>query len=89
MEKGVCTLGKKWARTLVLSQQSNYVLYFQEEIKRLKKELENFDPCFFEELEDLKFNYNQEVKRNILLEEQLKKLSEQFGMEMPGNVSID
>lgn len=61
----------------------------QEEIKRLKKELENFDPCFFEELEDLKFNYNQEVKRNILLEEQLKKLSEQFGMEMPGNVSID
>lgn len=89
MEKGVCTLGKKWARTLVLSQQSNYVLYFQEEIKRLKKELENFDPCFFEELEDLKFNYNQEVKRNILLEEQLKKLSEQFGMEIPGNVSID
>ncbi|XP_059833638.1 centrosomal protein of 290 kDa isoform X2 [Hypanus sabinus] len=61
----------------------------QEEIKRLKRELENFDPCFFEELEDLKFNYNQEVKRNILLEEQLKKLSEQFGVEIPGNVSID
>uniref|UniRef100_UPI00398F0659 centrosomal protein of 290 kDa isoform X6 n=1 Tax=Pristiophorus japonicus TaxID=55135 RepID=UPI00398F0659 len=63
----------------------------QEEIMRLKKELGNFDPSFFEELEDLKFNYNQEVKRNILLEEQLKKLSEQFGVQVdiPGNVSID
>ncbi|XP_069760408.1 centrosomal protein of 290 kDa isoform X1 [Narcine bancroftii] len=61
----------------------------QEEIKRLKKELENFDPCFFEELEDLKFNYNREVKRNIILEEQLKKLSEQFGVEITGNDSID
>ncbi|XP_067906371.1 centrosomal protein of 290 kDa isoform X2 [Heterodontus francisci] len=63
----------------------------QEEIKRLKKELKNFDPSFFEELEDLKFNYNQEVKRNILLEEQLKKLAEQFGVQVtiPGNVSID
>ncbi|XP_041072156.1 centrosomal protein of 290 kDa isoform X2 [Carcharodon carcharias] len=63
----------------------------QEEIKRLKKELKNFDPSFFEELEDLKFNYNQEVKRNILLEEQLKKLAEQFGVQVtiPENVSID
>ncbi|XP_078273319.1 centrosomal protein of 290 kDa isoform X2 [Rhinoraja longicauda] len=76
----------------LLGEQTQHDLekqHLQEEIKRLKKELENFDPCFFEELEDLKFNYNQEVKRNILLEEQLKKLSEQFGMEMPGNVSID
>ncbi|XP_038636322.1 centrosomal protein of 290 kDa isoform X7 [Scyliorhinus canicula] len=63
----------------------------QEEIKSLKKELKNFDPSFFEELEDLKFNYNQEVKRNILLEEQLKKLAEQFGVQVtiPENVSIE
>ncbi|XP_051886600.1 centrosomal protein of 290 kDa isoform X2 [Pristis pectinata] len=77
---------------LLREQQAQHDLekqQLQEEIKRLKKELENFDPCFFEELEDLKFNYNQEVKRNILLEEQLKKLSEQFGVEIPGNVSID
>uniref|UniRef100_A0A4W3IQE0 Centrosomal protein 290 n=1 Tax=Callorhinchus milii TaxID=7868 RepID=A0A4W3IQE0_CALMI len=53
-----------------------------EEIKRLKKELSNFDPSFFEELEDLKFNYRQEVKRNILLEEQIRKLSERFGVEL-------
>ncbi|XP_013873072.1 centrosomal protein of 290 kDa [Austrofundulus limnaeus] len=62
----------------------------QMEVKTLKKELENFDPTFFEELEDLKYNYNLEVKKNILLEEQLKKVCHQFGVEakMP-SVSID
>ncbi|MBN3326738.1 CE290 protein, partial [Atractosteus spatula] len=65
--------------------------HMQEEVKKMKKELENFDPTFFEEIEDLKFNYNVEVKRNILLEEQLKKLSQQFGVEVdiPTNVSVD
>lgn len=46
----------------------------------MKMELENFDPTFFEEIEDLKFNYNLEVKKNIVLEEQLKKVCEQFGV---------
>ncbi|KAM4554334.1 centrosomal protein of 290 kDa isoform 2-T2 [Fundulus diaphanus] len=57
----------------------------QAEVRKLRKELENFDPTFFEELEDLKYNYNLEVKKNILLEEQLKKVCEQFGAtaEMP------
>uniref|UniRef100_A0A4W3I2B1 Centrosomal protein 290 n=1 Tax=Callorhinchus milii TaxID=7868 RepID=A0A4W3I2B1_CALMI len=61
------------------------------QLMRLKKELSNFDPSFFEELEDLKFNYRQEVKRNILLEEQIRKLSERFGVEVdiPGNCSSD
>lgn len=48
----------------------------------MTKELANFDPTFFEELEDLKFNYNIEVKKNIILEEQLKKLAERFGVEV-------
>ncbi|XP_052021852.1 centrosomal protein of 290 kDa isoform X2 [Apodemus sylvaticus] len=56
--------------------------HLKEEIKKLKKELENFDPSFFEEIEDLKYNYKEEVKKNILLEEKLKKLSEQFGFEL-------
>ncbi|XP_065790240.1 centrosomal protein of 290 kDa isoform X1 [Muntiacus reevesi] len=56
--------------------------HLKEEIKKLKKELENFDPSFFEEIEDLKYNYKEEVKKNILLEEKLKKLSEQFGVEL-------
>uniref|UniRef100_A0A8C2HM38 Centrosomal protein 290 n=1 Tax=Cyprinus carpio TaxID=7962 RepID=A0A8C2HM38_CYPCA len=51
-------------------------------------ELENFDPTFFEELEDLKYNYNLEVKKNIILEEQLKKLSDQFGVAVPIDVSV-
>ncbi|KAF1386439.1 hypothetical protein PFLUV_G00094850 [Perca fluviatilis] len=61
----------------------------QTEIIKLKTELENFDPTFFEEIEDLKYNYNLEVKKNILLEEQLKKVCHQFGVkpELP-NVSI-
>lgn len=63
----------------------------KEEIKQLKKELDNFDPSFFEEIEDLKYNYNEEVKKNIILEEKLKNLSEQCGVhvDIPANVSID
>lgn len=56
--------------------------YLKAEVERMTKELVNFDPTFFEELEDLKFNYNVEVKKNILLEEQLKKLSERFGVDV-------
>ncbi|XP_041853732.1 centrosomal protein of 290 kDa isoform X2 [Melanotaenia boesemani] len=61
----------------------------QVEVRKLKKELENFDPTFFEELEDLKYNYDLEVKKNILLEEQLKKVCDRFGVkaEMP-SVSV-
>lgn len=61
----------------------------QTEVNKLKKELENFDPTFFEEIEDLKYNYNLEVKKNILLEEELKKVCDQFGVkaELP-SVSI-
>ncbi|CAK6954564.1 centrosomal protein of 290 kDa [Scomber scombrus] len=61
----------------------------QSEVRKLKKELENFDPTFFEEIEDLKYNYKVEVKKSILLEEQLRKVCSRFGVkvEMP-NVSI-
>ncbi|KYO17387.1 centrosomal protein of isoform B [Alligator mississippiensis] len=63
----------------------------KEEIKKLRKELENFDLSFFEEIEDLKYNYNEEVKKNIILEERLKRLSEQFEVkvDIPASVSID
>lgn len=60
------------------------------EVEKLKKELESFDPMFFEEIEDLKYNYNLEVKKNIMLEEQLKKVCDQFGVkaEIPsGSIS--
>ncbi|KAL8221662.1 UNVERIFIED_CONTAM: hypothetical protein K2H54_073925 [Gekko kuhli] len=63
----------------------------KEEIRKLKNELDNFDPSFFEEIEDLKYNYNEEVKKNIILEEKLKTLSEQFGVQIdiPARVSTD
>lgn len=57
-------------------------------MRKRTRELENFDPTFFEELEDLKFNYNLEVKKNIILEEQLKQLSDQFGVAVPIDASI-
>ncbi|XP_060891969.1 centrosomal protein of 290 kDa isoform X2 [Labrus mixtus] len=53
----------------------------QSEVTKLKRELQSFDPTFFEEIEDLKYNYNLEVKKNILLEEELKKVCEQFGVK--------
>ncbi|NWS95428.1 CE290 protein, partial [Mionectes macconnelli] len=63
----------------------------KEETKELRRELENYDPSFFEELEDLKYNYNEEVKKNILLEEKLKQLSEEFGVQVhsSGNTGVD
>uniref|UniRef100_A0A8B9QH07 Centrosomal protein 290 n=1 Tax=Apteryx owenii TaxID=8824 RepID=A0A8B9QH07_APTOW len=59
------------------------------EIKKLRKELDNFDPSFFEEIEDLKYNYSEEVKKNIILEERLKQLSEDFGIhvDIPASIS--
>uniref|UniRef100_A0A8C3LD57 Centrosomal protein 290 n=1 Tax=Chrysolophus pictus TaxID=9089 RepID=A0A8C3LD57_CHRPC len=70
-------------------QMHMYTSEGPEETKRLRKELENFNPSFFEEIEDLKYNYNEELKKNILLEERLKKLSEEFGMQVdsPANTS--
>ncbi|KAM6386819.1 centrosomal protein of 290 kDa [Alca torda] len=63
----------------------------KEETNKLRKELDNLDPSIFEEMEDLKYNYNEEVKKNILLEERLKQLSEEFGIQVdsPGNMSVD
>ncbi|XP_033017659.1 centrosomal protein of 290 kDa isoform X3 [Lacerta agilis] len=80
---------KTQLKTSDLEQQRLHVSV--EEVRKLKNELDHFDPSFFEEIEDLKYNYNEEVKKNILLEEKLKTLSEQFGVQVdiPARVSID
>lgn len=44
------------------------------EMERLKKELTNFGPDFFEEIEDLKYNYKQALEKNILYEEKLQQM---------------
>lgn len=51
----------------------------QAEVDRLRRELASFDPSFFEELEDLKYNYDLAVKKNRMLEEQLRSLGDQSG----------
>ncbi|NWT51485.1 CE290 protein, partial [Erythrocercus mccallii] len=53
----------------------------KEETKELRRQLETYSPSFFEELEDLKYNYKEEVKKNIILEERLKQLYEEFGIQ--------
>lgn len=49
---------------------------------QLRKELEAFDPAFFEEIEDLKYNYQKSVERNVLYERQLRQFSRQFGVDV-------
>lgn len=62
----------------------------KEETKELRRELETYNPSFFEELEDLKYNYKEEVKKNIILEERLKQLCEESGIQdSSGNISVD
>ena len=51
---------------------------------QLKKELDAFDLAFFEEIEDLKYNCQEAVKKNIQYEEQLSALAKQFGVSVPG-----
>ncbi|XP_061677672.1 centrosomal protein of 290 kDa isoform X2 [Syngnathoides biaculeatus] len=46
------------------------------QVQELKGELGKVDAAFFEEIEDLKYNYNLELKKNIVLEEQLRKVCE-------------
>ncbi|NWZ38688.1 CE290 protein, partial [Brachypodius atriceps] len=53
----------------------------KEVTEELRRELETYSPSFFEELEDLKYNYKEEVKKNVILEERLKQLYEEFGIQ--------
>jgi centrosomal protein CEP290 len=50
----------------------------RKENARLKAELDSFDPQFFEEIEDLKYNYQIAVQKNVEYEEQLK----QYGLSL-------
>lgn len=48
----------------------------------MRLELESLDPAFFEELEDLKYNYHQAVQKNCKYEKQLAQISQQFGIDV-------
>ena len=49
---------------------------------QLRKELANFGPEFFDEIEDLKFNYREAVQKNVQYEEKLNHFSKQFGVTL-------
>ncbi len=49
----------------------------QQENSDLKTELEAFDPSFFDELDDLKFNYNEALRLNAEYEERIRNLESQ------------
>lgn len=53
-----------------------------QEVDQMRKELGNFGPEFFDETEDLKYNYRQSVQRNVLLEEKLKNVEKQFSVRI-------
>ena len=50
---------------------------------QLRTELDSFDPSFFEEVEDLKFNYQEAVKKNVEYEQQITNLLQQLGVSPP------
>ena len=50
---------------------------------QLRKELASFEPSFFEEVEDLKFNYQESIKKNIEYEQKIVSLSQQLGVSPP------
>ena len=41
---------------------------------QLKTELANFGPEFFEEIEDLKYNYKQAVQLNVEYEQKIREM---------------
>ena len=50
--------------------------------QQMKKELESFGPDFFEEIEDLKYNYKKAVQRCSQLETKLQQVGRQFGVSV-------
>ncbi len=63
-------------------QKKNCCFNFSVVLFQLKKELDNFGPDFFEEIEDLKYNYREAVHKNVQYEEQLLQLEKQFGVSV-------
>eukprot|EP00054_Salpingoeca_dolichothecata_P030183 m.243462 g.243462 ORF g.243462 m.243462 type:complete len:65 (+) comp26608_c0_seq4:26-220(+) len=58
--------------------------WFAPQVSRVKEELEQelsvFDPAFFEEIEDLKFKYQESVRQNEKYEIQLHDLERRLGI---------
>ncbi|XP_021373686.1 centrosomal protein of 290 kDa-like [Mizuhopecten yessoensis] len=55
----------------------------RKENKKLKEELKGLDLGFFEEIEDIKFAFQQAARLNVEYEKTIKKLCQQFGVAYP------
>ncbi|XP_069112823.1 centrosomal protein of 290 kDa-like isoform X2 [Argopecten irradians] len=55
----------------------------RKENKKLKEELKGLDLGFFEEIEDIKFAFQQSAKLNVEYEKTIKKLCKQFRVPFP------
>ncbi|KNC97427.1 uncharacterized protein SPPG_09464 [Spizellomyces punctatus DAOM BR117] len=63
-----------------LAALQNRLDQVERENAELKDELAAFDPAFFEELEDLKWNYRESVRVNLQYEEIIRDLCEKAGV---------
>ncbi|XP_076802902.1 uncharacterized protein LOC143446922 isoform X5 [Clavelina lepadiformis] len=52
----------------------------REEMNRLRTDLSHYDGYCFNEVDDLRYNYSESVKLNVLYEDQLRELSQKYGV---------
>ncbi|CAK8694621.1 unnamed protein product [Clavelina lepadiformis] len=52
----------------------------REEMNRLRSDLSHYDGYCFNEVDDLRYNYSESVKLNVLYEDQLRELSQKYGV---------
>ncbi|XP_076803104.1 uncharacterized protein LOC143447062 isoform X1 [Clavelina lepadiformis] len=52
----------------------------REEMDRLRSDLSHYDGYTFNEVDDLRYNYSESVKLNVLYEDQLRELSQKYGV---------
>nr|XP_026695710.1 golgin subfamily A member 6-like protein 22 isoform X3 [Ciona intestinalis] len=76
----VVEVGTTTCHRCSLMEEDNEKLH--RDIERLKLELGHFEKYFFDEVEDLKFNYKQAVKTSLLYEGQLKSISHKYHIKV-------
>ncbi|XP_078492259.1 uncharacterized protein LOC100180026 isoform X2 [Ciona intestinalis] len=76
----VVEVGTNECHRCSLMEEDNEKLH--RDIERLKLELGHFEKYFFDEVEDLRFNYKQAVKTSLLYEGQLKSISHKYHIKV-------
>jgi len=74
-------LGDRGTSSAEVNRLKKELKKLQDENEDLRGELNSFDPSFFDEIEDLKYNHDEMVKLVDRYENLLEKLSEKYGFE--------